>query len=124
MRRDATVCGEFVRIGPAFRRGALADDRMEQVGGVVVMRFGANPRDVIARIRKAVQRMNDPANGVLPDGVRIVPFYDRTQLIDETVKRVGSPIFVKGFVRFALGEGVEKKTNDFASEVAQLSGQT
>ncbi len=74
-----------VRLGPAFRRSALADDRAEQVGGVVVMRFGANPRDVIAEVRKAVIAMNDPANGMLPEGVRVVPFYDRTQLIEETV---------------------------------------
>jgi elongation factor Ts len=33
-------------------------------------------------------------------------------------------VTVKGFVRFALGEGVEKKTDDFAAEVAQLSAQT
>ena len=39
-------------------------------------------------------------------------------------KELGSPVSVKGFVRFALGEGVEKKTEDFASEVAQLTGQS
>jgi elongation factor Ts len=46
------------------------------------------------------------------------------QLIAETAKEVGSPVAIKGFVRFALGEGVEKKTDDFAAEVAQLSGQS
>ena len=46
------------------------------------------------------------------------------QLIAETAKQTGSPVAVKGFVRFALGEGVEKKADDFAAEVAQLSGQT
>jgi Cu(I)/Ag(I) efflux system membrane protein CusA/SilA len=75
-----------VRIGPAFRRGALADHRTEQTGGVVVMRFGANPREVIRGVRDAILRLNDPANGALPEGVRIAPFYDRTQLIDETVE--------------------------------------
>ena len=74
-----------VRIGPAFRRGALADDRTEKVGGVVTMRFGANPRDVIRGVREKLAAMNDPGSGVLPEGVRVVPFYDRTQLIDETV---------------------------------------
>ena len=43
------------------------------------------------------------------------------QLIAETAKQVGAPVAVKGFVRFALGEGVEKKADDFAAEVAQLS---
>jgi elongation factor Ts len=46
------------------------------------------------------------------------------QLIAETGKQLGAPVAIKGFVRFALGEGVEKKTDDFAAEVAQLSGQS
>lgn len=45
------------------------------------------------------------------------------ELVAETAKAVGSPVSVKGFVRFALGEGVEKKTDDFAAEVASLTGQ-
>ncbi len=44
------------------------------------------------------------------------------QLVAETAKTLGSPITVKGFVRLALGEGVEKKTEDFAAEVASLTG--
>ena len=46
------------------------------------------------------------------------------QLIAETARQTGQPLAVKGFVRFALGQGVEKKTDDFAAEVAQLSGQS
>jgi len=46
------------------------------------------------------------------------------QLIAETSKAVGAPVAVKGFVRFALGEGVEKKTDDFAAEVASMSAQS
>ncbi|HEY4029862.1 MAG TPA: translation elongation factor Ts [Caulobacteraceae bacterium] len=46
------------------------------------------------------------------------------QLVAETAKQVGSPVAVKGFVRLALGEGVEKPPEaDFAAEVAALSGQ-
>ena len=45
------------------------------------------------------------------------------QLVAETAKTLGSPITVKGFVRLALGEGVEKKSEDFAAEVASLTGQ-
>lgn len=43
------------------------------------------------------------------------------QLIEETAKQSGSPVSVKGFVRFALGEGVEKKADDFAAEVASMT---
>ena len=46
------------------------------------------------------------------------------QLVAETAKELGSPIAVKGFVRLALGEGVEKKSEDFAAEVAAVSGQS
>ena len=47
------------------------------------------------------------------------------QLLADTGKQLGSPIAVKAFVRFALGEGVDKGTggDDFATEVAKLSGQ-
>jgi elongation factor Ts len=47
------------------------------------------------------------------------------QLVAETAKELGSPVTLKGFVRFALGEGVDKGAQgpDFATEVAQLSGQ-
>jgi elongation factor Ts len=44
------------------------------------------------------------------------------QLVEQTAKAVGSPVKVAGFARFALGEGVEKATADFASEVAAMTG--
>jgi elongation factor Ts len=48
------------------------------------------------------------------------------QLVDDTAKAVGSPVVLKGFVRFALGEGVDKGPEgpDFAAEVAAMSGQS
>jgi elongation factor Ts len=48
---------------------------------------------------------------------------DRTveQVVADTAKALGSPVAIKGFVRLALGEGVEKKSDDFAAEVAALS---
>ena len=46
------------------------------------------------------------------------------QLVAEAGKALGSPVAVKGFVRLALGEGVEKKSDDFAAEVAAVSGQS
>ena len=45
------------------------------------------------------------------------------QLVAETGKALGAPLAVKGFVRLALGEGVEKKQEDFAAEVAAVTGQ-
>jgi elongation factor Ts len=46
------------------------------------------------------------------------------QLVADTAKQLGSPVSVKGFVRFAIGEGVEKKADDFAAEVASLSAKS
>lgn len=46
------------------------------------------------------------------------------QLVAETAKQVGSPVTVKGFVRFNIGEGVEKKADDFAAEVASMTGKS
>jgi elongation factor Ts len=44
------------------------------------------------------------------------------QLVAETAKTLGTPVAIKGFTRLALGEGVEKKQDDFAAEVASMTG--
>ncbi|MBK8556950.1 MAG: efflux RND transporter permease subunit [Lewinellaceae bacterium] len=79
-----------VNLGPADRRGLLDKDGAEVVGGVVVARYGANPLAVIDNVRKKVQEMsNGLPKKTLPDGrvsqLTVVPFYDRTQLIHETI---------------------------------------
>jgi elongation factor Ts len=45
------------------------------------------------------------------------------QLLAEQGKALGAPVSIAGFVRLGLGEGVEKKTDDFAGEVAAMTGQ-
>ena len=52
------------------------------------------------------------------------PDHTIEQLVADTAKALGSPVTVKGFSRLALGEGVEKKTEDFAAEVAGMAGQS
>jgi len=47
-----------------------------------------------------------------------------TQALKEAEGKVGGPIKVTGFVRYALGEGIEKQETDFAAEVAAAAGQT
>ena len=79
-----------VTIGPATRRGLLDKEGAEVVGGVVVTRYGANPLEVINNVKDKIQEI---APGLpkktLTDGresqLTIVPFYDRTQLIYETL---------------------------------------
>lgn len=70
-----------VTLGPDFRRGALDKEGAEVVGGVVTMRYGENPLAVIERVKNKIREI-EPG---LPQGVRIVPFYDRTNLINETL---------------------------------------
>lgn len=79
-----------VSLGPATRRGLLDKDGAEVVGGVVVARYGANPLQVINNIKEKIKEI---ASGLpkktLADGresqLTIVPFYDRSELIYETL---------------------------------------
>ncbi|MFH1846618.1 MAG: CusA/CzcA family heavy metal efflux RND transporter [Candidatus Omnitrophota bacterium] len=70
-----------VVIGPEFRRGALDREGKEVTGGVILMRYGENPLEVIKRVKKKIIELS----AGLPAGVKIVPFYDRTHLIKRTI---------------------------------------
>ncbi len=69
-----------VQLGPDFRSGAIDLNGSESVGGIVVMRFGENPREVIQRVREKIAQIEPGLKGV-----KIVSVYDRTGLINETV---------------------------------------
>jgi Cu(I)/Ag(I) efflux system membrane protein CusA/SilA len=72
-----------VTIGGNIRRGLVdLDGRGEVVGGIVVMRFGENALNVIDRVKAKL----DEVKGALPEGVKVVPVYDRSQLIKDSVK--------------------------------------
>lgn len=87
-----------VTTGPALRRGALDDEGAPAVGGVVVARFMENPRAVIAAVKQKIAQI---APGLprrtLEDGresqLTIVPFYDRTTLIDETLGTLSTALY-------------------------------
>ncbi len=66
-----------VKLGNAFRTGALDKNGKEAVGGVVIARYGVNTLEVINAVKDRIKTLEVG----LPQGVRIVPFYDRTQLI-------------------------------------------
>ncbi len=70
-----------VQIGPGFRRGVFEKDGSEVVGGVVLMRHGENPLRVTERVKAKIKEIQPG----LPDGVQIVPAYDRTRLITGAV---------------------------------------
>lgn len=70
-----------VQLGPDFRRGAVDLNGSETVGGVVVMRYGENPRAVIERVKEKIAAIEPSLKGVKVHGI-----YDRTLLIDETIE--------------------------------------
>ena len=73
--------GEVV-LGPDYRRGiADLDGKGDVVSGIVVMRQGQNALDVIERVKKKIREI-EPG---LPAGVRIVPVYDRSELINRAI---------------------------------------
>jgi cobalt-zinc-cadmium resistance protein CzcA len=83
-----------VRIGHAVRQGAAQKDgAREVVGGIVMMLRGENSREVVHRVEEKVHEINE--NAVLPDGLVIVPFYERSSIVEASTRTVLN----------ALGEG-------------------
>lgn len=76
LRQVATV-----QLGPEFRRGVLDHNGQDAVGGVVVIRYGANARQVISAVKEKIVALRSG----LPKGVSIVAFYDRSELIDRAI---------------------------------------
>lgn len=89
-----------VSLGPSARRGLLDKDGAEVVGGVVVARYGSNPMATINNVKKKIK---DISSGLpkktLDNGVEsqltIVPFYDRSQLIQETLGTLEEALFLE-----------------------------
>ena len=86
-----------VSFGPATRRGGLDKAGSEAVGAVVVARYGSNPMDVINNVKSKIKEIEAGLpQKTLPDGtiskVTIVPFYDRTGLILETIGTLESAL--------------------------------
>ncbi|MBV1857986.1 MAG: efflux RND transporter permease subunit, partial [Nannocystaceae bacterium] len=86
-----------VVLGPAMRRGVLDKGGAEVVGGVATVRFGDNPLAAIERIREKLAEIEPGLpRRTMPDGtvaqVRVVPFYDRTTLIHETLDTLSTAL--------------------------------
>ncbi len=87
-----------VQVGPEMRRGiAELDGEGEVVGGVVVLRSGKNARSVLAAVKTKLEALQKS----LPEGVEIVPTYDRSLLIDRAVENLGHKL-VEEFIVVAL----------------------
>lgn len=86
-----------VSFGPGDRRGGLDKEGQEAVGGVVVARNGSNPMEVINNVKAKIAEMQGGLpEKTLKDGsksrVTVVPFYDRTRLIKETIGTLESSL--------------------------------
>ncbi|MCS6817949.1 MAG: CusA/CzcA family heavy metal efflux RND transporter [Blastocatellia bacterium] len=84
-----------VDVGPALRHGAVTKNgRGEVVSGMVIMTKGENSKRVIERIKERVREIER----TLPPGVRIVPFYDQTELIQRTTRTVATNLIKGGLL--------------------------
>jgi Cu(I)/Ag(I) efflux system membrane protein CusA/SilA len=77
-----------VQIGPEFRRGVLDKKGIDAVGGVVIIRYGANALETIDAVKAKIQAMQSG----LPKGVHISSFYDRSSLIRHAVETLRSAL--------------------------------
>ena len=84
-----------VRLGTEVRYGAMIKNGYtEAVGGVVLMTSGGNAKEIVSRVKQRVREIN--TRHMLPDGLQIVPYYDRSELVDAAI----------GTVTEVLAEGV------------------
>lgn len=92
-----------VHLGPALRRGVLDKGGTEAVGGVAVVRYGGNPLEAIKNVKAKIRELTPGLpEKTLPDGrvskVTVVPFYDRTGLIHETLGTLNSALVEESLV--------------------------
>jgi heavy metal efflux system protein len=84
-----------VRFGTAVRYGAMIKNGYtESVGGVVLMMTGGNAKEIVSRVKARVAEIN--SKHMIPGGLRIKPYYDRSQLVDAAIHTVTE----------VLGEGI------------------
>ena len=84
-----------VHLGPDLRRGvAELDGKGETVGGIVVMRYGENALTVIDGIKKKIKEIQSS----LPEGVKIVPVYDRSELINNAIATLRDKLIEESIV--------------------------
>jgi len=80
-----------VKIGEAVRMGAaMKNGKDECVGGIVMMLRGENSRDVVRRVAEKVKEINE--NNILPEGLKIAPYYDRSDIVSASVSTVNKAL--------------------------------
>ncbi|MBK8006706.1 MAG: efflux RND transporter permease subunit [Gemmatimonadetes bacterium] len=88
-----------VGFGAAVRQGAVSrDGQGEVVTGIVMMLRGENSREVVRRVRERVEEVNKS----LPEGVRVSPYYDQTDLVEGTLHTVRTNLLEGGLLVMAV----------------------
>jgi len=86
----------FVQIGPDIRRGVVDyNGQGDAAGGIVVVRFGESVYDVLQRVKQAIQEKVQPS---LPPGVELKVTYDRSELIQHSVKTLREKLIEEGII--------------------------
>jgi heavy metal efflux system protein len=76
-----------IRVGEAVRQGAaMINGKDEAVGGIVMMLRDENSREVVERVKKKITEINE--NNILPKGIKIRPYYDRSDIVNASVHTV------------------------------------
>jgi heavy metal efflux system protein len=84
-----------VRVGEEVRYGAMVKGGYtESVGGVVMMTAGGNAKEIVTKVKQRVAEIN--AKNMIPGGLKIAPYYDRSRLVDAAIHTVTE----------VLGEGI------------------
>ncbi len=85
-----------VQVGSEVRQGAIIKGGYtEGVSGIVLMMRAGNAKEVVSRVKERVAEIN--SKGMLPDGLQIVPYYDRTDLVDAALWTVGK-VLIEGIL--------------------------
>lgn len=82
--------GHEVRVGVVLKNGDT-----ESVGGIVIMMQGGNAKEVVSRVKARVAEIN--SKGMLPHGLQIVPYYDRSELVDAALHTV-TKVLIEGII--------------------------
>jgi cobalt-zinc-cadmium resistance protein CzcA len=86
-----------VKIGEAVRMGAaMINGKDEAVGGIAMMLRGENSREVVQRVEEKVREINE--NNILPDGIKIIPYYDRSDIVNASVNTVNKALLEGAFL--------------------------
>jgi len=114
----------------ALSESEIPADRVEREKTVIAEQIKEDPKaqgkpqQVLDKMLEGRMRKFFEESVLLKQAFILNPDQSVEAAIAEAAKAAGAPIAVKGFVRFAVGEGVEKKVDDFAAEVASMSGKS